>query len=141
MQILIAIFILKNCPRDCPMDNLWTQRKNRPRTQYLCGRFVPTILLIFQKHLDTHYIRRNSCCPMDGHKDSPVECPKPYRNRNRYLLLYIYYGQCPMDVLRTHFYYRFGVLQKYSVKIKIYLLTWCKAVLSYACKKARRCVI
>nr|DAE23574.1 MAG TPA: hypothetical protein [Myoviridae sp. ctyWv1] len=49
---------------------------------------------------------------MDSHTDSPAESPKPYRNRNRYLYIYyIYYVHCPMDVLWTHFYYRFGVLQ------------------------------
>lgn len=115
--------------------------KNRPRTHEMLEWFVPTVLLIFQKHFDTHYIRRNSRCPMDGHTDSPMECPKPYRNRNRYLY-YIYllcslsYG-CPKDT----FLISFWSSPIHSVKLKIYLLTWCKAVLSYACKKARRYLI
>lgn len=74
---------------------------------------------------------------MDSHTDSLAESPKPYRNRNRYLyILYLLcslsYG-CPVDT----FLLSFWSSPNYSVKIKIFLLTWCKAVLSYARKKAK----
>lgn len=109
----------------------------RPRTKQSDKRFAPTVLLIFQKQFDIHYIRRNPPCPMDSHTDSPAESPKPYRNRNRYLyILYLLcslsYG-CPMDT----FLLSFWSSPNHSVKIKIFLLTWCKVVLSYARKKAK----
>lgn len=72
---------------------------------------------------------------MDSHTDSPAESPKPYRNRYLYilyLLCSLSYG-CPVDT----FLLSFWSSPNYSVKIKIFLLTWCKAVLSYARKKAK----
>ena len=124
----------------CPKFVLWTIcgcTVFRPRTKQSDEWFAPTVLLIFQKQFGIHYIRRNSCCPMDSHTDSPAESPKPYRNRNRYLyILYLLcslsYG-CPMDT----FLLSFWSSPNYSVKIKIFLLTWCKVVLSYARKKSK----
>ena len=106
----------------------------RPRTHKIILRFVPTVLLIFSSRSGTHYYSRFYLCPMDCHKDCPMESPKPYRNRNRYLYLYILYVHCPMDVLWTHF-SRIGVLQKYFRKIKDFLLTLTEVVLSYAHNK------
>ena len=124
----------------CPKFVLWTIcgcTVFRPRTKQSDGWFAPTVLLIFQKQFGIHYIRRNSCCPMDSHTDSPAESPKPYRNRNRYLyILYLLcslsYG-CPVDT----FLLSLWSSPNYSVKIKIFLLTWCKVVLSYARKKSK----
>lgn len=82
----------------CPKFVLWTicgHKIFRPRTKQSDEWFVPTVLLIFQKQFGIHYIRRNSCCPMDSHTDSPLESPKPYRNRNRYL--YILYLLCSLS--------------------------------------------
>lgn len=82
----------------CPKFVLWTicgRMVFRPRTKQSDKRFAPTVLLIFQKQFDIHYIRRNPPCPMDSHTDSPAESPKPYRNRNRYL--YILYLLCSLS--------------------------------------------
>ena len=94
----------------CPKFVLWTicgRMVFRPRTKQSDKRFAPKVLLIFQKQFDIHYIRRNLPCPMDSHTDSPVESPKLYRNRNRYLyILYLLcslsYG-CPMDTFLLSF--------------------------------------
>lgn len=82
----------------CPKFVLWTicgRMVFRPRTKQSDKRFVPTVLLIFQKQFGIHHIRRNLPCPMDSHMDSPVESPNPYRNRYRYL--YILYLLCSLS--------------------------------------------
>lgn len=120
----------------CPMDNLWmhgfSSEDEAIRRMVCTNGFTD-----FSKAIRHTLYKRNSCCPMDSHTDSPAESPKPYRNRNRYLyILYLLcslsYG-CPMDT----FLLSFWSSPNYSVKIKIFLLTWCKVVLSYARKKSK----